>query len=362
MMRATLLFLVTVLGAAMLTGACRDASRPFMDSLPAVNGAKSSSPPPLFQKGMSYATWSSDGYGTSKSDGLLEELKSTGTEWVSIVVTWYQKNKNSTVIYRVDDGDSETATDKALAHVVKRAHDLGMKVMLKPTVDLVDGGWRGDISFGNDEKKWRDWFASYRDFIVYYAKLAQGWGVEQFCVGVEYQGTAHRKTDWQNIIREVKTHYSGYLTYAANYNEYQTVKWWDDLDFVGIDAYFTLTSKKDPTIEELMNGWRKKAKEIETWQSQVRKPIIFTEVGYLSSDGTNRAPWDWEHPDSLDLAEQADCYKATFETLWGKPWLAGMYWWLWSPDFEGGSNDKSYVPRGKPAERILKEYYRRLYP
>lgn len=238
-MRISLLVLVAISCIAMLAGACRDIFLPFAESTP---------PPPLFQKGIAYDTYSSDAYITSTSDSLLEELKTTGTEWVRIVVIWHQKNEHSTKIYRDDD----TPTDEALAHVVRKIHDLGMKVTLEPTVDLENDEWRGYISFGEDERKWRAWFKSYRNFIVYYAKLAQEWDVEQLSVGVEYKGTTYRKTDWQNIVREVRTHYHGYLTYAANFVEYQEIQWWGDLDFVGIDAYFTLTPEKDPTIEELI--------------------------------------------------------------------------------------------------------------
>lgn len=340
----------------MATGACEDASRPPAVVVLPSDKPKPNSPPLLFQKGMSYATWSPNRYATPESDRLLEELKAIGVEWVAIVVTWYQDSNISTKIYR---DDNLTPTDKSVEHAIKKAHDLGMQVMLKPAVDPKSDEWRRDISFGQDTNKWQAWFASYRDFIVCYAKLAQEWKVEQFCIGVEYKRTTHRKMDWQNIIGEVRAHYFGYLTYAADFDEYQTIQWWDDLDFVGIDAYFPLTPKKNPTLEELIAGWKEKAQEIESWQSRIKKPIIFTEVGYRSTEGANTKPWDWKYSGNLHLVEQADCYKATFNTFWGKPWFAGMYWWLWSPDFEGGNKDKSYTPRGKPAEQVLRQYYSR---
>ena len=60
------------------------------------------------------------------------------------------------------------------------------------------------------------------------------------------------------------------------------------------------------------------------------KPFIFTEVGYRSGDGTNKAPWDWGLSMAADPAEQADCYAALFdvwsrETSWMKgPVLVGV--------------------------------------
>jgi len=48
--------------------------------------------------------------------------------------------------------------------------------------------------------------------------------------------------------------------------------------------------------------------------------IHFTEIGYRSIDGANKAPWDWQISGTVDLQEQADCYQAVFEVFWDRPW------------------------------------------
>jgi len=60
----------------------------------------------------------------------------------------------------------------------------------------------------------------------------------------------------------------------------------------------------------------------------------------------------------IDLQEQADCYRATFESVWDEPWFAGMSWWDWSanPDV-GGPEDGGFTPFGKPAEDALRTWY-----
>lgn len=46
------------------------------------------------------------------------------------------------------------------------------------------------------------------------------------------------------------------------------------------------------------------------------------------------------------------------ETLWGRPWGEGIYWWYWSTDpDQGGLDDKNYTPHLKPAEVILQRCY-----
>jgi hypothetical protein len=55
----------------------------------------------------------------------------------------------------------------------------------------------------------------------------------------------------------------------------------------------------------------------------------------------------------IDLQEQADCYQAVLEVLWGKPWLKGIFWWQWNAI----STQWPVDPHGKPAEEVLKKYY-----
>ncbi len=304
------------------------------------------------QKGMSYAGWWNNSYLTKESDISLENLKNTGAKWVSLVVTWYQEDEHSTYISRDVDA---TPSDESIIHAVETIHSLGMKVMLKPHVDLYNGEWRGEIWF-EEEGEWKAWFDSYKNFISHYAQLAEEHGIEQLCIGCELVETTHRK-EWFDIIDVVRERFSGPITYAANWDNYQNVPFWQALDFIGIDAYFPLTDKNDPSINELMDAWKKWKSDIEEIYNLTMKPVVFTEIGYRSIDGCNRDPWNWRRHGRIDLQEQADCYEAAFRTFYNESWFYGFYWWMWYPDLEGGENDMGYTPYRKPAEIILKKYY-----
>ncbi|MEA2055181.1 MAG: DUF5050 domain-containing protein [Candidatus Thermoplasmatota archaeon] len=305
-----------------------------------------------FQKGMSYAAWWNSSYLHEESDISLENLKSTGTEWISLIVTGYQENEHSTHIFR--DNDS-TPSDESIIHAIETIHSLGMEVMLKPHVDLHSGEWREEIWFDN-EADWKEWFGSYKNFICSYAQLAESHGVGQFCIGCEFVKTVHRK-EWLDIIYAIRENFSGPITYAANWDNYQNISFWHALDFIGIDAYFWLTEKNNPSIEELIEAWKRWEKEIEEVHNTTNKNITFTEIGYRSINGCNKDPWNWWRVDILDLQEQADCYEAALHAFYGKEWFSGIYWWMWYPNLTGGTNDKGYTPYGKPAEEILKNYY-----
>ena len=309
---------------------------------------------PLFQKGISFASWQHDAYDTPEAARAISLLKGTNAEWVSLVVTWYQQAPDSTVIYR---DPRLTPDDEGVIRAIELIHRLGMKVLLKPTVDVADGAWRGEIRFDGEED-WQAWFSSYRYFINYYAELAARYGVEELSVGVELAGTVHREREWRWIIENVRARFKGPLVYAANWDNYQNVNFWDALDYVGIDAYFELAVGPSPKLEELLAAWTPWVEELEAFYERVKKPILFTEIGCRSLTGASARPWDFLTPGEVDLQEQARYYEAAFRTFWNRPWFYGFYWWAWGPgSSELGEADTGYSPRGKPAERILSRWY-----
>ena len=310
------------------------------------------------QKGMCYATWEKDTFASQYSDLSLEKLSNLGVEYISLIVTRYQDSTSSTEIKITE----QTPSDESIKHVIKTAHKLGIKVMLKPHIDLIDkydGTYcRSDIGFSN-EKDWQTWFKSYKNFILHYAKIAEKLNVEIFCVGTELEFTTQRTDLWRNVISQVKDDYKGKLVYAANWDEYPKVEFWQDLDFVGIDAYFPLSYDTNPSLEDLKKGWEKWKSEIEVFQARVNKPVIFTEIGYSSSAIAPSAPWQVVTSGNSDPDIQAKCYQAFFETVWPSMWLAGVYWWKWDTNTKaGGASNRQFTPQNKPAERVLEANYK----
>src|SRR4030042_4610073 len=248
-------------------------------------GKESGASGPVFQKGMCYTTWNKDTYRTAKSYESLKRLKALNVEWLAVLTTWYQDSCFSTKIFPT----AKTPSDESVKEIIEKAHSLGMKVMLKPHLDLLstsEGGWRGEIACIR-EPDWQVWFNQYKSFILHYAKIAEETGAEMLCIGTELTAaTAGRADDWKDIISAIKKVYKGNLTYAANWSEeYLQIRFWDELDYVGIDAYFPLSNEDRPTYEAMMEGWKRWISEIEQWQKMVNKPVIFPEVGYRSSLG-----------------------------------------------------------------------------
>jgi hypothetical protein len=306
-------------------------------------------------------------YRSPGTDQSLKNLAATGANWISLVVCGGQETRTSTTIFYTQP---RTATDSELRRVIDLAHSLGLRVMLKPQLDFSNDQdyWRGHIGTAfNSETQWQDWFAPYREFINHYATFSQEANVDMLCIGVELGGVTHREADWRRIIQEVRQRFKGAITYASlctagsfPHGEENRITWWDAVDYIGVDVYYTLTDKNNPTVEELKKAWTDKGyiALLENLSKRFNKPIIFTEFGYRSLDGTNKCPGCWTNKGTLDLQEQADCYQAALEVLWRKPWLAGIYWWQWLADPRlGGLNDDTHNPYGKPAEEVLKRFY-----
>ncbi len=308
-----------------------------------------------FQKGICYTSWVFDELLGIPSDFMLIHLKRLGVTHLSIVVPAYQETIDSSKIFTNDFDGGDTPSDESIEHAIEIAHSLGMKVMLKPHVDCRDGTPRIDIIASSE------WFDNYEKMIIRYAKLAQKNKVEIFSVGTELEGTTFGRwtQNWRDIINKIKGVYSGYLTYSANWTEYETVPFWGMMDFIGIDAYFPLTKNKDATKEHLIEAWEGIADDLGNWLNEkgLNKPIIFTEIGYPSSDGANKQPWS-QITDVEDQDEQKDCMDAVITVMSKRPYFKGMYLWQYLP--QDRWSPLGFTVKDKAAEKVLSEWYKKL--
>lgn len=315
-----------------------------------------------FQKGVAYTGYSATTYDGDGPCQSLQELRQTNASWASVLVTGYQETIHTTSI---DMAGPATPTDASVERIIGCAHDLGLKVMLKPHVDLANDSahYRGEIGPGFTAADWAAWFASYRPFILHYAEMAARTECEMFCVGCELGTTAVHAAEWRGIVAAVRGVYTGPLTYADNQIEYapDAVTWWDAVDFIGQDAYPTLTQVERASVDDLLNGWTSFRDRLRRLSEKWDKPVILTEIGCRSVFGGAQNPWDWQRQGPVDLDVQRNFYEAALRAVADRSWLRGMYWWQWSPDpEEGGPDDIGYTPHGKPAEEVLRSWYLRL--
>jgi hypothetical protein len=334
------------------------------ESLPEPQPDSQAASAPVFQKGMSFA----HGYRPHNdllspgSQNALQYLRQqVHVEWIALNPFSYQRAVNDPGLYFGGD-----PPDAHLVHAIAQAHDMGLRVMLKPHIWLrekSDDAWRGNISM-TSEHDWEIWFENYERFILHYARIAEVEQVDIFCIGVELARTMkEREQNWRTLIGRIREIYHGPLTYAANWwGEYDEIHIWDALDYVGVNAFFPLSDSATPNLEALRAGVHRVADQVQLVHQATRRPVIFTEVGFKSVRGSTVKPWQWAGPINppVDLELQARAYQAMLEVLWERPWFYGMYWWKWhSHTGHGGSADGDFSPRGKPAEKTLSQWYQR---
>lgn len=134
--------------------------------------------------------------------------------------------------------------DDELIDMMRYARELGLRVILKPTVNCTDGTWRAHINFFDIdvpcEPKWKDWFRSYTAFQKHYAAIAEQEKCEMFIVGCEMVQSERRDQEWREVIAGVREVYTGLVSYNTDKYQEDHVKWWDAVDVISSSGYYPI--------------------------------------------------------------------------------------------------------------------------
>lgn len=252
-------------------------------------------------------------------------------------------------------------TSQGAKQYIRMLRQNGLKIMLKPQIWIWRGEFTGDLKMSSEED-WKTLETSYENFILTYARLAHETRTDIFCIGTELEEFIKARPQfWNTLVGKIRKVYKGKLTYAANWDEYKRTPFWSLLDFVGIDAYFPLSEARTPTVEALKEGWKPWKEKIEEIARVTGKPILFTEYGYRSMDYTAKKPWLVDRNEqAVNLEGQVNAKKAIFEEFWSEDWFAGGFVWKWFTYHEraGGDKDNRFTPQNKPAEDIIRLFYK----
>jgi Ca-dependent carbohydrate-binding module xylan-binding/RTX calcium-binding nonapeptide repeat (4 copies) len=300
-----------------------------------------------------------------------QDIAATHANAISIVPRIFTQTYTSNDVL---SHPAKTESMANLAQAITEAHALGLSVLLKPLLTPLDG--RGQSSLAPTDIS--AFFASYQTQIIEYARLAQATGVETLSIGNELSSLSGEqyRAYWLDIISAVREVYDGQITYAAATDEANRVSFWDAVDIIGVNAYPPLTNSLEPTVEEMMTAWRSVPTSsywagVMNYESpvdffhslsvQYDRPLLFTEVGYRSLDGTNIRPGAWNVNGAQDLQEQRDAYEAFFDVWSGEgSWFLGAHLWEW--DARNMYEPTGYSPMDKPAEQLISDWFAGLNP
>lgn len=288
-------------------------------------------------------------------------LKRISANYVALTPYLLMKNGSPSIYYEVN-GNYWGDYKQNLKKVTENAHQSGLKVMLKPHIFVEGIGWAGTLNY--NAKNWAIWEANFEKRILDFAKFATENNIEIFCIGVELKSAAARNpTFFKELIKKIRAIYKGQLTYAANWDNYTNIKFWDELDFIGIDGYFPISTKKTPSTLDLERGWNKVLLKLEFFANKTGKKIIFTEFGYRSCDYSIGKQWEIEQNNAIPInnSNQINGYNVFFEKVYAKDFIAGGFLWKWFGNEEGLKTlpKNNYTPQHKPVEPIIKKWFER---
>ncbi|MGB1216855.1 MAG: glycoside hydrolase family 113, partial [Saprospiraceae bacterium] len=169
--------------------------------------------------------------------------------WVAIIPYAGGPVGKTDILFNMD-GQWWGETKEGVKESIRLAHNAGLRVMLKPQI-WIPGSWTGALDF-QTEKEWQQWEENYTNYISFHADIACEMEVEMICIGTEFtKSETKREAFWRELIRKIRIDYKGQLTYASNWDAYKNVPFWDDLDYIGVDAYFPLDDSKIPSKKRL---------------------------------------------------------------------------------------------------------------
>lgn len=273
----------------------------------------------------------------------------TGANFIILVPEGIQETPQSE---KIDFAGGGAASDEELAGFISYAHSLGLDTCLKPTVNCKNGTWRAHINFFDEdvpcEPKWGNWFESYTDFQLHYARLAKKCGCEMFIAGCEMVQSERREREWRKLILDIRTAYDGPVSYNTDKYQEHNVKWWDAVDVISSSGYYPV------------DDWENQLDRIEKVVQKFNKPFFFAECGCMSTKGSKYTPNDWSIDGGLDLSGQTEWYRAMFTACRKRDWVGGFAIWSWPdtlPPLGDASLEKHYSIYAKPCEAEVKGFY-----
>ena len=257
------------------------------------------------------------------------------------------------------------------------------------TVNLLNTIWQEVDSEEYEKERSEEWWKQYNkelhDYLTSIARLAEeegvnmmqvGYGSDSFLGFIEY--TRHHPDyvmeNWIKTIREVRKIFHGKLIYTyvlagmADDPVFSRLDMLEpvirEVDYVGISWWKGVTNNEDASLEELIDGI---SYQLDThikpiYEKTGKKILLIPNIPSAKGGFTGKYKHDsptvspWRLPDDVpnDLNGQARFYEALMRVVAKRPWIIGvMPWGYWRAELI----DKSGNIRGKPAEKILKEWF-----
>ena len=383
--------------------------------------------------------WDPDGGHPLIPADYVEHLKDLHVNWVGISVALHYDDSMDSTVERVYSRHLAvpTVSDRVLRQLIREFRSNGFDVYLTLAFEsrsadvaarpvqrhqLGDPGrpdtgvpillhalpilpeyWPWRPSHPDHDRFVQEFWETYTEQAVHFAKIAQQEGVRMYSLGTETDSLFRTRPGhnyWTNdyrqqletMVRRVRSEYHGLLTYGMFSGEI-TDPWiagsqhlWEDLDLdvVGVSAWFPLSESVPSTVTsvETLRGEYERIFDshlVPLAHRNPGRPVVFLEYGAMdiveepySPGGAkerNLEPVEYVDSNNNGVEDgretQANIFQALFETMDRFPGVVyGAFFWenwiasdeLWARKIEGRRGTDI---RNKPAGEVVRAQYER---
>lgn len=265
-------------------------------------------------------------YKAASVDTYLDELGQLNANTASFLFTCFTESKRST---NIDCQSSDSPTLQRISNAIEIAKKRKFLVNLRMYVDIRDGTWRCDWNPKNKSEL----FQNLNTQLTKIAEFSEKHKIEILTIGAEYcQLTKQKYTNyWIDIITNVRKVFKGKLTYGANWGkihgslEWQHIKFWKMLDFIGIDHYKPIPNGL--TTKQITSIQSKAIAKYHRFANQIKLPLIISEFGFPGSKNGNLSPFEWRNSGKSSETKQAKYYRATYAAFKKFSSIKGVFIW-----------------------------------
>jgi hypothetical protein len=276
---------------------------------------------------------------------------------------------------------------ESLTRQVQTATVSGLDVALFPQIDLGKPAkdWWG--SRPESSAWWQSWWEQYSSFVIHHADLAQRYGAKVLILGGEWiqpglPGAWNGmpvdiQQRWNILIDSVRLHYDGHLAWYVPFsNSMEPNAITEQMDLIYVHWGVPLATWSGAPSADLQSRASILINDtIGTYKQNLGKPVVLIVeypsarggVTYCLPEGNDACPVAMSqlsplNPDQpeimLDLQEQVEVYNAVLAAINESAVLDGVVSGGYFPPV--GLEDKSTSIHGKPAEDVLRYWYKQL--
>ncbi|GLI03178.1 glycoside hydrolase family 113 [Phytohabitans aurantiacus] len=293
----------------------------------------------------------------AKAQKILDHVVSMGANSVSISFSFVMESATASGV--LSDHDI-TPSPRRLSIVLDEANKRALRTAVRPMLNernLVKDDpnmWRGSIRPASKQK----WFASYRDLLVSYGKVAAEAKVATFVVGTELNSLESYTDGWDVVSEGLRGVYSGELDYSANHDRLRKAGPAEGITR-SVDAYPSIKLGDSASVSQLKTGWN-------AWLTKNRgkgalPDLVLAEVAIGARGGAYKEPWSPHQKGAIKPEIQERWFETACNVMHERN-LAGIYFWMINLDADPARKPTAKTPMdfiGRPSEQTVRDCFAR---